>query len=183
MLLCSFDFNWPFKVSRLVHICDHHFGCSFPRTRRNTLLWRHNKRDGVPNHRCIDCLLNRFFMRRSNKISKLRVTGLCEENSNSPVIGELPAQRASNAENVSVWWRHHGMSKHHSASLPAWRYCSDRYQMAVNYVSGIQIKSSKCNQHGSFPRLHDDSVFHLGLWFRVSLIIKLSELGYIIMLG
>ena len=22
--------------------------------------------------------------------------------------GELPAQRASNAENVSIWWRHHG---------------------------------------------------------------------------
>ena len=23
-------------------------------------------------------------------------------------IGEFPAQRASNAENVSIWWRHHG---------------------------------------------------------------------------
>ena len=32
--------------------------------------------------------------------SKLRVTGLCE--GNSPVTGELPAQRASNAENVSI---------------------------------------------------------------------------------
>ena len=25
----------------------------------------------------------------------------------SPVSGEFPAQRASNAENVSIWWRHH----------------------------------------------------------------------------
>ena len=25
---------------------------------------------------------------------------------NSPVTGEFPAQRASNAENVSIWWRH-----------------------------------------------------------------------------
>ena len=25
--------------------------------------------------------------------------------------GELPAQRASNAENVSIWWHHHGMSR------------------------------------------------------------------------
>ena len=33
------------------------------------------------------------------------VTGLCE--GNLPVTGELPAQRASNAENVSIWWRHH----------------------------------------------------------------------------
>ena len=40
-----------------------------------------------------------------NKTSKLRVTGLCE--GNSPVIGEFPAQRASNAENVCIWWPHH----------------------------------------------------------------------------
>ena len=42
---------------------------------------------------------------RSKKTSQLRVTGLCE--GNSPVTGEFPAQRASNAENVSIWWRHH----------------------------------------------------------------------------
>ena len=24
-----------------------------------------------------------------------------------PVTGEFPAQMASNAENVSIWWRHH----------------------------------------------------------------------------
>ena len=39
------------------------------------------------------------------KTSKLRVTGLCAVN--SPVSGEFPAQMASNAENVSIWWRHH----------------------------------------------------------------------------
>ena len=26
---------------------------------------------------------------------------------NSPVTGEFPAQMASNAENASIWWRHH----------------------------------------------------------------------------
>ena len=36
---------------------------------------------------------------------KLRVTGLCVVN--SPVTGEFPAQMTSNAENVSIWWRHH----------------------------------------------------------------------------
>ena len=41
-----------------------------------------------------------FFRRRSKKIWKLRVTGLCA--GNSPVTGEFPAQRASNAENVSI---------------------------------------------------------------------------------
>ena len=25
----------------------------------------------------------------------------------SPLTGEFPAQKASNAENVSIWWRHH----------------------------------------------------------------------------
>ena len=41
----------------------------------------------------------------SKKTSKLRITGLCE--GNLPVTGEFPAQRASNVENVSIWWRHH----------------------------------------------------------------------------
>ena len=27
---------------------------------------------------------------------------------NSPVTGEFRAQMVSNAENVSIWWRHHG---------------------------------------------------------------------------
>ena len=70
-----------------------------------TLRWRHNEHDGISNHQPHDCLVNRLFRRRSKKTSKLRVTGLCE--GNSPVTGEFPAQRASNAEIVSIWWRHH----------------------------------------------------------------------------
>ena len=42
---------------------------------------------------------------RSNKTSKLHVTGLCA--GNSPVTSEFPAQRTSNTENVYTWWRHH----------------------------------------------------------------------------
>ena len=42
---------------------------------------------------------------RSKKTPKLRVTGLCA--GNSPGTGEFPAQMASNAGNVSIWWRHH----------------------------------------------------------------------------
>ena len=51
------------------------------------------------------CLLNRLFRRKSKKTSKLCVTGLC--GGNSPVTGEFPAQWASDAENVSMWCRHH----------------------------------------------------------------------------
>ena len=70
-----------------------------------TLQWRHNERDGVSNLQPHDCLLNRLFRRRSKKTSKLCVTGLCA--GNSPGTGEFPAQMASYAENVSIWWRHH----------------------------------------------------------------------------
>ena len=70
------------------------------------LQWRHNGRDGVSNHQPHHCLLNCLFRSRSKKTSKLRVTGLCA--GNSPVTGEFPAQMASNTENVSIWWRHHG---------------------------------------------------------------------------
>ena len=48
---------------------------------------------------------HRLFRRRSKKMSKLRVTGLYE--GNPSVIGGFPSQRTSNAENVSIWWRHH----------------------------------------------------------------------------
>ena len=73
--------------------------------------YSNNECNGVSNHRRLDCLLNCLFMRRSKRTSKLRVTGLCE--GNLPVLGEFPAvtgefpsQRASNAETVSIWWRH-----------------------------------------------------------------------------
>ena len=71
-----------------------------------TLRWRHNDHAGVSNHQPHGCLLNRLFRRKSKKTSKLRVTGLCA--GNSPGTGEFPAQMASYAENVSIWWRHHG---------------------------------------------------------------------------
>ena len=71
------------------------------------LRWRHNGRDSVSNHLPHDCLLNRLFRRRSKKTSKLRVTGLCA--GTSPGTGEFPAQMASNAENVSIWWRNHAL--------------------------------------------------------------------------
>ena len=70
-----------------------------------SLRWRHNERDSVSNYQPHDFLLNRLFKRRSKRIIKApRHWPLC---GNSPGIGEFPAQMASNAENVSIWWRHH----------------------------------------------------------------------------
>ena len=70
-----------------------------------TLQWHHNKHDGISNHQPLDCFLNSLFRHRSKKTSKLHITGLCV--GNSPVTGEFPEQRASNAENVSIWQCHH----------------------------------------------------------------------------
>ena len=65
-----------------------------------TLQWRHNEHNGV-------LFAQPFIQARPKKTSTLHVIGLCE--GNSPVNGEFPAQRASNAENVSIWWRHRGV--------------------------------------------------------------------------
>ena len=46
-----------------------------------------------------------MFRCRSKKTSRLRVTGLFE--GNPPMTGGFPSQKASNTENVSIWWCHH----------------------------------------------------------------------------
>ena len=81
------------------------FDAEMPRGADKALLWRYNGRDGVSNHQPHECLLNRPFRCRSKKTSKLHVTGLCA--GNSPGTGEFHAQIASDAENVSIWWRHY----------------------------------------------------------------------------
>ena len=86
-----------------------------------SLQLRHNDHDGVSNHRRPDCLLNCLFMWRLKKTSKLRVTGLCE--GNPPDISGFPSQRASNAENVSIWRRYYvlcfGMVPYCFSSYPS----------------------------------------------------------------
>ena len=67
---------------------------------------------GVSSHQPHECLLKRLFRRRSKETSNLRVIGLCA--GNSPMTGEFSAQRASNAENVSISWRHHEDKKNGS---------------------------------------------------------------------
>ena len=51
-----------------------------------------------------------FVQAQIKKISKVCVTGLCE--ANPPLTDGFSSQRASNAEHVSIWWRHHGMEAH-----------------------------------------------------------------------
>ena len=97
------------QYARPVHFASIHasarYFCPEDSGPNNTLQWRHNGRGRVSNHQPHDCLLNRLFSRRPKKTSKLRVTGLCA--GNSAGTGEFPAKISSNAENVSIWWRHH----------------------------------------------------------------------------
>ena len=100
------------------------------------LQLRHNECDGVSNHQPHYCLLNRLFRRRSKKISKLRITGLCD--GNLPVSAEFPAQMASNAEYASIWWRHHvglGNTRNYLGCGTKWYPCGwDKWNFAVGYI-------------------------------------------------
>ena len=119
--------------------------CSTPQTNYNdyiffSLRWHHNDHAGVSNHQPHGCLLNRLFRRKSKKTSKLRVTGLCA--GNSPGTGEFPAQMASYAENVSIWWRHHVLAI--LLSVFIWN--------SSDYVSEGAIDKSDLNQVMSWWR-------------------------------
>ena len=61
------------------------------------LLWRYNERDGGSNHRRLDSLLSHLFSADQAKHQS------CES----------PAQKSSNTESVSTWWRHHDAHKLH----------------------------------------------------------------------
>ena len=94
-----------------------------------------------------------FFWCRSKKTSQLRVTGLCV--GNSPVTGEFPAQRASNAENVSIWWRHHEDMSHQRSwpTLVPVVHCPLRL-LSINSLAPGRYQCDSKN---------DQSVFNLAL--------------------
>ena len=102
-----------------------------------SLRWRHNGHDCVSNHQPRHCLLDRLFERRSKKTSKLRVIGLCV--GNSPGTGEFPAQMASYAGNVFIWWRHHVCVKQWWPRLMTKLVVTKPHNLSV--ISGLQYKT------------------------------------------
>ena len=116
-----------------------------------SLQWRHIELDGVSNHQRFDCLPNRLCRRRSKKTPKPPVTGLCV--GNPPVPDGLPTQRASNTENVSIWWRHNapislysswwtsplGQSTSTSWFADAWLLVSPSHQQPWYWLSKMGI--------------------------------------------
>ena len=133
---------------------------SFPKT----LRWRHNGRDSVSNHQPHDCLLNRLFRRRSKKISKLRVTGLCA--GNSPCTGEFPAQMASNAENVSIWWRHHDNSSQRQAITQSY-----------DHIMPVWPAITNTRRHSQLGQM--ENIAHENNWpFKWSMLLESTEKPY-----
>ena len=124
--------SWRYSIIFLLSII---FSAFFSKLSEETLPWRHNERGSVSNHQPRDCSINCFFRRRSTKTPKLHITGLC--------VGNLPvtAQMASNAENVSIWWRHHEIT-----------FTSDRYARDSN--------ASFCKIHPRHPT-HKYSMLYL----------------------
>ena len=98
-----------------------------------TLQWYRNERDGVSNHWSLYCLFNRLFRAQMKENIKAPRHWLCP--GNSPVTGEFPAQRTSNAENVSIG-RHHELLYTHIWVL------SDAISLWVN----VEINATRC-QH------------------------------------
>ena len=70
-----------------------------------SLQWRHNGCDSVSNHQPHDCFSTIYSDTDQWKHQSSALLALCA--GNSPEAGEFPAQMDSNAENVSIWWRHH----------------------------------------------------------------------------
>ena len=139
-----------------MYILIHALNLTAVQLNNSSLKWRHNGRDGVSNHQPHGCLLSGIFRRRLKKTSKLRVTGLCA--GNSTVTGEFPAQMASNAENVSIWWRHHVTCEHE------WMIISHNNN-AMQLLIHALIPVKRCKQRRVLPGLHVFiSTFCVVLW-------------------
>ena len=120
-----------------------------------SLQWRHDKRDGVPNHRRLDCLLNHLFRRSSKKASKLSVIGLCE----------CTGDRWIHTENISIWWRHHGdmaCGNIDGSSDVYFSYCSVGITSLIKaYPFRVMIRSWRGNTFRINGHLRGESTGHL----------------------
>ena len=102
---------WVMALNGLMNIQGHHHKAAH---HDSTIQWHHNERDGVSNHRRFH-VFTKSFVQAQIKIHQSSESLAFVRN--SPVTGELPAQRASNAKTVSIWWRH-------NESLKCCDFCS-----------------------------------------------------------
>ena len=106
----------PLAVLALNIAREYHTFFSFNSWRSFVMLplqWRHEEKERLKSP-AVQLFTQRFIQAQIKETSKLGVPGRCE--GNSPVTDKFPAQSASNAENVSIWWRHHGILLYHRLS-------------------------------------------------------------------
>ena len=107
LYLCIYHLNLPYSAWLIRWYSGNHTVVSLTVTENHYSNFILSAKATQNNWR-LGCLLMRLFRRRSMRTSKPHVTGLCERN--PPVTDGFPSQRASNAENVSIW-RHHDMGE------------------------------------------------------------------------
>ena len=105
------------------------------------------------------------------KTSKLRVTGLCA--GNSPETGEFPAQRASNAENVSIWWRHHAFERNSHSDWSSCHYTSSNVINSLAPGRCVNDFKSVISQDMLWIKFISNPCFHVNatghLWWYVNI--------------
>ena len=120
-----------------------------------TLQWRHKERNGVSNHQPHECLVNRLFKAQIKENIKAPRHWPCE----------FPAQRASNAENVSIWWRHHKSQcyvfqcRHGYQRLWIWFSFSYIFKMTVEILQNIAARRVITYLEGCFHS-HNVAISH-----------------------
>ena len=73
-----------------------------------TLRWRSIRHGGVSNRQPHLTIVYSTVYSGADQRKHQSSASLAFVRGNSPGTGEFPAQMASNAENISIWWRHHG---------------------------------------------------------------------------
>ena len=113
----------------------------------------------VPNSRLVRCFVKRGAAPTSQMYGKKNtwwshpmetfsaLRALCA--GNSPVTGEFPAQRASSAENVSTWWRHHVINKYFSQKHHGVLTCQ-RFRDYLPFIKGNPLVSCGSTKKGPY---------------------------------
>ena len=110
-----------------------------------SLQWRQNERDGVSNHRHLDCLFNRLFRHSSKKILRLRVT--CLWAGNLPATGEFPTQRASNRKCFHLMTSSCDLRRSNNGCTLKWSY----NHHAVGHLHSLHQHFRDIVREGTYP--------------------------------
>ena len=121
------------------------------------LQWHHNGRDGVSNHQTHDCILNRLFMSRAKKASKLRVTGLWGgeftgdrwiPRTNGQCRGKCFHLMTSSCKAMLLYnqWKRYKQS-HWQSSMPWVQYGQCLIQSCLSALAWIRFRAGSMSIH------------------------------------